>query len=634
MLLSGKINVKRLGIFFFYDEQGIVDDYITILLDDMKKNVSDLLVVCNGKLTPEGRVKLNKSTNNIFVRDNVGFDVWAYKQGMELYGWEKLADFDEVILFNFTIFGPFFPFKDMFDEMDKRDVDFWGITKYHKYEKGDPFGTIKYKYIPEHIQSHFIAIRKNMLSSYEFKFYWENMPEIKSYEGAIGYHEAIFTKDFNDKGYSWDVYINTDDLVKHVYHPLLMMPLEMVKNRKCPILKRRSFFHHIADFLNNSTGEQSVEIYNYLVNQSLYDFNLIWDNILRTCNQTDIKRALHHNYVLSTSSSDIKDKLPIKRNKIALIMHIYFEDLIEYCLNYARAMPPETDVYITTNSEQKKLLIERAFEDMECAKIEVRLVPNRGRDISALLVACKDFILDYDYVCFAHDKKTNQLDPHIKGESFSYKCFENILKNRVFVENIINTFEENPRLGMLSPPPPYHGEFYMTIGLEWTINFEITRDLARKLKLDVDINSYKEPIAPLGTMFWFRPKALKTLILYDWKFDDFPKEPNKTDGTILHAIERIYPYVAQHEGYYPAWVLSDSFAKIEITNLYYMLREINVQYFNKYGPTYHYHMVQNLQSNFLLDVSWKDQIKVKLKKYLPRPVINSLKYLRKLYKKR
>lgn len=52
------------------------------------------------------------------------------------------------------------------------------------------------------------------------------------------------------------------------------------------------------------------------------------------------------------------------------------------------------------------------------------------------------------------------------------------------------------------------------------------------------IDEKKEPIAPLGTMFWFRPRAMKLLFDRDWEYEDFPPEPNAIDGTLLHAIEK------------------------------------------------------------------------------------------------
>ena len=168
MILANREKIRRLAIYFFYDKDGIVDDYITYMLADMKKNVSELLFICNGKLTRESRNKIEQYASDILVRENKGFDVWAYKDGIEHYGWDRLAGFDELIMMNFTIMGPLYPFKEMFDYMNSRDVDFWGITTFHGIE-GDPFGTIKYNYLPVHIQSHFIAVRNKMLTSGEFK---------------------------------------------------------------------------------------------------------------------------------------------------------------------------------------------------------------------------------------------------------------------------------------------------------------------------------------------------------------------------------------------------------------------------------------------------------------------------------
>ena len=93
--------------------------------------------------------------------------------------------------------------------------------------------------------------------------------------------------------------------------------------------------------------------------------------------------------------------------------------------------------------------------------------------------------------------------------------------------------------------------------------------------MDVSIKEDKEPIAPLGSFFWARAKALEPLFEKEWTYDDFPEEPVADDGTILHAIERIYPFSAQSAGYYPGWILSESGAAMEITNLNHMLRELN-----------------------------------------------------------
>lgn len=610
--------VNRLGIFFFYDKDGIVDDYIPYMLNDLNKNLSELLVVCNGKLTSEGRAKIEKITPKILVRENVGFDVWAYKEGMELFGWSKLEKFDELLLMNFTMYGPVYPFKEMFDEMNKRDIDFWGITKHHGFDF-DPFGTIPCGYIPEHIQSSFICVRNNMIKSIEFQKYWDNMESVNSYGEAVGKHEAIFTKKFNDCGFKSEVYVDTDDLKDSTHYPLMIEPLELIKNRRCPVFKRKSFSNEYYEFLNCTLGEPTIELYEYIRDNLDYNLDMVWDNLLRIENMADIKNRMHLNYILPRDEYlDVK----YEKKRIALMIHIYFKDLIDSCFKYAESMPEYTDVYITTDTEEKKKLIEEKFSELKCNQLKVILIENRGRDVSALLVGCKEYIMNYDLVCFAHDKKTAQFKPDTIGKSFSYKCWENVLGSRAYVENIIYTFEKNKRLGLLTPPPPNHAAFYGIFGTEWGSNFDNTQRLSKKLKLNVDINIFKEPVAPLGTMFWFRPKALKKLIEYNWEYKDFPKEPNDNDGTILHAVERIYPFVAQSEGYYSAWGMHDKFTAIEITNLHFMLREFSM---SMYGAVGHQMGFNVANYNLREQINFKSMIKYKMKQKLPNWSYNFMK---------
>lgn len=116
--------MKRLGIFFFYEKNGDVDDFITYYLADLNKNLTELVVVCNGKLSEQGRAAFSQFTDNIIVRENKGLDVWAYKTALDSYGWAKLSEFDEIVMTNSTLMGPVRPLKEMFDAMwENQDLD-------------------------------------------------------------------------------------------------------------------------------------------------------------------------------------------------------------------------------------------------------------------------------------------------------------------------------------------------------------------------------------------------------------------------------------------------------------------------------------------------------------------------------
>ena len=623
-MILNKEKVKRLVIFLFYDKEGIVDNYIPTLFEGLRGFYDKLCFVANGKLQDEGRKKLEKYVTDFLVRENKGFDVWGYKEGLEFYGWEELEKYDEIILMNYTIFGPIYSFSEMFKTMNKKDLDFWGITKHHEVDF-DVFDTCKYGYIPEHIQSSFLVIRNSLLKTKDYQDMWKNMPMINSYAESVGLYEAVFTKEFNEKGYKSAVYIDTTDLEGYTRYPLMMMSDELIINRRCPIIKLKSFSQNYMDILTDTLGYCTLDSYEFIKNNTDYDVDLIWENILRTSNMASIKRLMHLNYILPTEYE--KSKIDISKDKILLIFHIYFEDLIDESIKYMKSMPINSDILITIPKRDLKEILERKIKDLPYKNIEIRIIENRGRDVSSLLVGAKDIVMNYDYVCFMHDEKTTQLKPYCAGQSFRYKCYEGNLSSKEYVINILGTFKENKRLGILMPPPPNHGNFFHTIGNEWGSNLKETEELVTKLGLKVPLYWGAEPISPLGTMFWFRPKAMKKLFDYDWKYEDFPEEPNEYDGTILHAIERIYGFVIQDAGYYCAWCFTEKLAKIELTNLSYSIREINREMFKKNYTTSVYGMLDLISHT---KINLKNRIKLLLRKVLPKFMWETLK---KLYHK-
>ena len=448
--------MKRLGIFFFYEKNGDVDDFITYYLRDLARNLTELIVVCNGKLSKQGRAAFEEFTDQIIVRENKGLDVWAYKTALDHYGWQRLSEFDEVVMTNSTLMGPVRPLKEMFDAMAERtNLDFWGLTIHHGAE-GNPFkGKHLYNYLPVHIQSHFIVYRKKFIQSKELQNYWDTMPMIESYTDSVQRYESVFTKQFADKGYQWDVYVNTDDLKEFTDYPLLVCPTRLLRDKKCPLFKRRSFMHDFEAYLNDTAGEPVRELYAYLRDHTDYPLELIWKNMIRTMHPYDFTRNLGLTRLIPERVQDEASAAAVRKNRrIALCMHLYFMDMLPQSCAFAANMPPETDVFISTNTPEKKQQIEEAFRTLPLHAVTVKVVENRGRDVAAFLCDLAPQIREYDYACFMHDKKAIQTKPGSVGASFGYVCNENICKNADYVLNVLTEFEKDPYLGLLCPPFP------------------------------------------------------------------------------------------------------------------------------------------------------------------------------------
>ena len=558
---------RRLGIFFFYDGEGVVDRYIKVMLEGLQDQLSELIVVANGKLNDEGREKLSHYARRIIVRDNKGLDVWAYKTALDHYGWAALQEFDELVLFNATIMGPIFPFEEMFSEMAGRDLDFWGPTWFHA-APSEYRGEIDELRNPKHLQSHFHVYRRSLVASPEFQAYWDELPEMRTYLDSVTKHEIPFTRHFQDLGYRADAYVNTDDLEGYTYQPIIFAPVTLIRDKRCPIIKRRSFFHDYNDVLDQSVGTATRELYDYLHDHTDFDTDLIWENLLRTNNLADLVKNLQLTYILHTQAVAQQPA----GARLALVMPGYYTDLLPQLLPYAASMPAGCDLIVTVDSEAKAETVREAAAGLP---YELTIIPvkNRGRDVAALLVGCGSTLLDYDLICFIHDKKVTQIHPGSIGDGFATRCFENVLATPNFVSNVIATFQAEPRLGVLTPSAPHHGDYFPISAFSWGPNDENTKELLATFGLSAPIDPEKEAIAPFGSTFWFRPEAIRPLLERKWVYADFPPEPLPVDGSISHAIERVYCYMAQARGYYSGWLFSDTFARAELTALAHYTRE-------------------------------------------------------------
>ena len=272
-------------------------------------------------------------------------------------------------------------------------------------------------------------------------------------------------------GFRWDTYVNNSAEEDFTEYLLITAPKKAIVEYKCPVFKRRSFFQPHDQNLYSTIGESASELLRFLRKETDYDTDMIFENIIRTCNMTDVIYNLGLFYTLPEDVPTGKALTSAQQGKCALIMHIYYLDILDEAIQYASSMPAGADIYITTPFERQKAEIEKVFSVLK-NRIFVRIIENRGRDVSALLVGCADVVREYEYICFWHDKKSKQVKPESVGRSWGYKVSNCVLASEIYVCNVIRMFEENPFLGILSPLPPAHGLYFNLGTCEWGLNYE------------------------------------------------------------------------------------------------------------------------------------------------------------------
>lgn len=548
---------NRLAVYVFWEKNGIVRDYVVKYLEGLKEIAQKVVVVANGGMNKDGINKLEKTLHiTVIERENVGVDFWAYKTALDLEG-SQIEKYDEIILCNCSCYGPVYPFSEMFEEMSGRDVDFWGITEW-------PYGGFGYN--TTWILSYFMVFRRKIVSSNSWGDYWRNLCPVYSRDECIEKHETQFTSYFAERGFRYDVYCKT---TKNYIDPTIEAADMLVIQQRCPLIKRKAFCCEYGRMIAITRGQHTRNLFNYLKESGLYDTNIILDDLLATQHYAYIKDCMQLNYILSSKAIT----LPLaKTPKVLVCFHMYYPDLIDMCFSYLQSVPEFADILITTPVAALVDTIKQKITEYQIPNVSVKIINSRGRAESAFLVATKDIILNYDYACILHDKKSSFLNPGCIGEEFGFHNQDALLFSKEYVMNILGTFEREERLGILEPVNLMYASFQELYGAEWGANYAGVQDILERARITVPIAPEVQPVAPMGAMFWFRPIALKRLIECDWEYEDFPAEPLPLDGSLIHFIERAYPYFAQSEGYLTAWVSSDVDAQSHITNLAYLYR--------------------------------------------------------------
>lgn len=249
-----------------------------------------------------------------------------------------------------------------------------------------------------------------------------------------------------------------------------------------------------------------------------------------------------------------------------IILYLYYQDTLSVYWPYIDGIPEEINVCLISSREEVLWEARKHLEAAGRGGVRYILKENRGRDVSALLVAGADIIKDYKYVCFLHDKKEHSEEWKKDTELWIENLWGNMIGSAGYIQHILNLFLKNPVLGVLVPPEPVGDHFNAWYGYGWNHSFEITEELVRKLELNTDIRLQKPPIT-LGTVLWFKRDAMQKLFQYGWKYSDFDDESLKTPHYLSYGIERIFSYVAQDAGYDTGTVMTETYAAKQTKHL-------------------------------------------------------------------
>lgn len=241
-------NLKRLAVFAHYDKDSIIDDYVIYYVKALKKVAEKIIFVSDCDLTQVEQDKLIGIVDVVIAQKHSEYDFGSYKRGF-LYAKENdfLKDFDECIFANDSCYGPFQPLVPIFDKMEQKGCDFWGITQ-------NKYGVVKKKIaymatIRPHVQSYFLVVKKDVFSTQIFVDFLNNVKKENDKFDVIINYEIGLSETLSRAGFEWEAYIEAfsdvnasilhkwDDLILNYNMPFLKCSLPRLKHQKSVAIK-------------------------------------------------------------------------------------------------------------------------------------------------------------------------------------------------------------------------------------------------------------------------------------------------------------------------------------------------------------------------------------------------------------
>ena len=228
---------------------------------------------------------------------------------------------------------------------------------------------------------------------------------------------------------------------------------------------------------------------------------------------------------------------------VGVMAHVFYPELIEEFAQSLDKVPVPFTLLVSVMDMDAEAQVRARFRQMKRVReLIVRVVPNRGRDIAPFLISFNAELRALDVVAHIHTKKS--LYTGNAQDAWRRYLLNGLFGDAERVAWILGTFQAAPQLGLVYPdtyeilPPWAH---------TWLDNANVAGPFATRLGVPIERNAYFD--FPAGSMFWARVPALLPLLDLGLRLEDFPTEQGQTDGTVQHALERLFALAARAAGF-------------------------------------------------------------------------------------
>ncbi|MDF3942653.1 rhamnan synthesis F family protein [Achromobacter denitrificans] len=530
-----------------FDPDNLFDPTFRAVLDDLQAHCDTIILVTTCELAPQNPPISKKI--QIIWRPNIGYDFYSYRVGIAAL--QQQGGCDRMLLLNSSYL--------ITDSIRHRQTISDLLLR---LENADIVGVTQSRQWQWHLQSYLLAMRAQVLSSPWFQSWLSTISPRNSkletiLSGELGLSAAIMASEAQ-------VDALFEPSRRETLSAMGLWGYKSLTLRTLPRLLRRSFWHSLVQFNPTHFQAHAVALRTGLIKAELvrnnpHRINLAW--LPKVCppqefeaiNQFAARSRVHYlsNRGSLTALKTTTNPLPWQRIvhsspvgrpgvRVAVVAHIFYPELASEIYALLKNIVEPFDLIITTPHEGAIVGLIDTFAGL-ASSVTVFLSENRGRDVGPFLAVHRSGMLErYDAVLKLHSKKStySEQGQHWQQSLFSQLCGDSRVVNRVIA------LLRSDKVGMVGPH-----DYYLTHPHYWGAN----RPTVFKLAQSLTDSTLQDKDVPLGffagTMFWFAPKAMTALHDIPDELLDFEPENGKQDGTLAHALERIFGLLPRFRGY-------------------------------------------------------------------------------------
>ncbi|WP_189339656.1 glycoside hydrolase family 99-like domain-containing protein [Rhodanobacter denitrificans] len=230
------------------------------------------------------------------------------------------------------------------------------------------------------------------------------------------------------------------------------------------------------------------------------------------------------------------DCMSRRPDRVAVVVHVFYPELLPEIVDFLNQWEVPARL-IATTVHDKRETVQQLLSGLKMP-FEVREFENRGRDILPFLKVANELISEGEQLVLKlHTKKSlHRQDGDVWRRDLLSK-----LAAPERAEHALGMFNRDPSLAVMAP-----AGHILSMDTYWGSNADSVHYLCRRM--GVKGPDHEMAAFPAGSMFYVRLDSIRPLLDCHLDECEFEPESGQLDGTLPHAIERVFGVLAVSNG--------------------------------------------------------------------------------------